>query len=259
MNAKTWSIILVVIALNLGIGWFLTSRQARQNEAAAAARINSLSNSLVEATTRLTLEQKSVMVLRTNLVTQSIDLGALSNRWTEVAELLAKSQADSRAAAEAAQVEIEKRDRQITDLEGEREGLTKQMEGLTSEIGTLRGRISDTEHKLAASEGDRAQLQRELRRMLSEKSELERKFNDLALLRDQVQKLKEEVSVARRADLTRRGLYGMDKKGAQLLNEGFRRPAVPAPTPGTEFPVEAELGTDGSIRVNTPAVPSPPK
>lgn len=258
MNAKTWSIILAVIALNLGIGWLLTSRSARQQEAQAAARIISLSNSLAEVTSRLTLEQKSVLVLRTNLVTQSGEVGTYSNRWTEVAAMLARTEADARTAAAAAEVEIEKRNRQITDLEGERADLTQRMEGLTSEIGTLKGRISDTERKLASSEGDRTQLQTELRRMLAEKSDLERRFNDLAVLRDQVHKLKEEISVARRADFTRRGIYGMDKKGAQLLTEGFRRPAEPAPIPGTDLPVEAELGTDGAIRVKAPAIPAAP-
>lgn len=257
MNAKTWSIILGVIGLNLGIGWLLTSKQAAEKEATAAARIISLSNNLVETTSQLTREQKNALLLQTNLMQRTDELGTYSNRWTEVAEMLARSEADAKTAAAVAQAEIEKRDRQITDLEQEREGLTKRMDGLTSEIGTLNGKISETERKLKTSEGDRDQLQRELRRMLAEKAELERRFNDLASLRDQVRKLKEDLNVARRIDLIRRGLYGSDKKGAQVLNEGIRRPAPPID--GTNFPVKAELGTDGSVRITSPTPPAIPQ
>jgi len=114
----------------------------------------------------------------------------------------------------------------------------------------LNTRITDTERKLAASEGDRDLLQRELKRLLAERAELERRFNDLAVLRDQVRKLREEMSIARRVDYFRRGLYGTGKKGAQVLNDGFRNVAKAAPTP-TPTPIEAEVGTDGSVRVGT--------
>lgn len=254
------SILLGAVVLILGIGWLLTARNGAQQEALAAARIVALSNDLVETTSHLTREQKSSLLLQTNLAARTDELGTYSNRWTSVTEALIRSENAAKAAAAAAQAEIEKRDHQITDLEGERDGLTKRMDGLTVEIGGLNGRISDTERKLATSEGDRDQLQRELRRLLVEKAELERKFNDLAALRDQVRKLKDELSISRRIDLIRRGLYGQDKKGAQVLNEGIRKPA--ATLDPTNLPVKAELGTDGSIKVSTPipsAAPAPAK
>lgn len=260
MSTKTLSILLGAVVLILGIGWLLTARNGAQQEALAAARIVALSNDLVETTSHLTREQKSSLLLQTNLAARTDELGTYSNRWTSVTEALIRSENAAKAAAAAAQAEIEKRDHQITDLEGERDGLTKRMDGLTVEIGGLNGRISDTERKLATSEGDRDQLQRELRRLLVEKAELERKFNDLAALRDQVRKLKDELSISRRIDLIRRGLYGQDKKGAQVLNEGIRKPA--ATLDPTNLPVKAELGTDGSIKVSTPipsATPAPAK
>ncbi|MBL9174920.1 MAG: hypothetical protein JNL10_15385 [Verrucomicrobiales bacterium] len=256
MSTKTLSILLAVVVLNLGIGWFVTARRSIDREAEAAARIARMSNDLVETTSRLTQEQKEAMLLRTNLAQRTDELGTVSHRLTEMSEALLKTENSAKAAAATAAAEIEKRDHQITELEGERDGLTKQMDGLNQEIGSLNGRIQDTERKLAASEGDRAQLQKELKRLLAEKAELERKFNDLAALRDQVRKLKEELSIARRIDLIRRGLYGSDKKGAQILNEGIRNTA--AVTPGTNAPVKAELGTDGSIRVDG-ATPPPPR
>ena len=50
--------------------------------------------------------------------------------------------------------------------------------------------------------------------------------------------------------MIRRGLYGSDKKGAEVLNQGFRRPAPASTNPPT--PLEAELGSDGSSKVKTP-------
>jgi len=62
---------------------------------------------------------------------------------------------------------------------------------------------ADTERKLAASEGDREFLLAELKRLQAEKVDLERQFNDLALLRDQIRKLKDELSIASRLEWIR--------------------------------------------------------
>jgi len=253
MNSKTLSIFLGLLALGLGIGWLLTFRDSGQRAAEAGAQMARMSNELVEAATRLTQEQREGLRLQTNLALRTQELGVISNRWNTTAEALIKTAADAKAAATAAQAQIEKRDRQISELEGERDDLTQRMEGLNGEIRTLNGKISDTERKLAASEGNRDQLQKELRRLLAEKADLERRFNDLATLRERVNKLKDELNVARRSDWIRRGIYGTGKKGAQVLNEGIRRPAPVIPT--TNIPLEAELGTDGSVKVSSGAPP----
>ncbi len=251
MNAKTVSVILAVAGLGLGIGWYQTSRLASEDRARSTSHLLTLSNELVATTSRLTEQQKVNASLESNLAHRIEEVGLISNRWTYVAAELTRTEAEAKAAAEAARIEIEKKDKQISQLEGEREDLTKKMDGLTEEITGLNGKIADTEKKLATSEGNREQLQRELKRLLSEKAELERKFNDLAMLRDQVRKLREELSVARRIDMIRRGLYGSDKKGAEVLNQGFRRPAPASTNPPA--PLEAELGSDGSSKVKTPA------
>ena len=59
---------------------------------------------------------------------------------------------------------------------------------------------------------------------MAEKAELERQFNDLAVLRAQVSKLKEELSVARRLEWIRQGLFAStEQRGAQKLMQGLRR------------------------------------
>ena len=249
MNAKTFGIVLLLVALGLGAGWFMTSKQAAEERLTAANTIGSFSNKLV-STESLLAEQKTVNVkLSTNIVERESELLTFSNKWTSVTADLARTEAEAKAAAEKAKADIEQRNARITELEGQKDDLTKKMDGLNVQIGSLGDLIKETERKLAASEGDRELLQKELKRLLAEKADLERKFNDLAVLREQVRKLKEELNIANRLDFIRRGLYGFDKKGAQLLNEGVRSPG-PRATNAVGAQINAEVGSDGSAKVS---------
>ena len=128
---------------------------------------------------------------------------------------------EAQAAATNAAADIAKRDSRINELETQRDDLTKRMTDLNGQITGLEGQISDTQRKLAASEGDREFLLKELKRLQAEKNELEKQFNDLAgMLREQVRKLKDELSISKRLDWIRRGLYG-SLKGAEKLQEGY--------------------------------------
>ena len=72
----------------------------------------------------------------------------------------------------------------------------------------------------------------------------------------QRKKLKEDLAVARRIEFIRKGLYGFDKKGGQLLQEGFRRPAPLAPAPAGGGSLDVEVRSDGGaakVRTNAPA------
>jgi len=101
--------------------------------------------------------------------------------------------------------------------------------------------IADTEKKLLASEGDREFLLKELKRLQVEKADLERQFNDLSALRTQVAKLKEELSIARRLEWIRMGIYGIqEKKGAERLMAGN-----PPPARGSNYNLNVELKQDG--------------
>jgi prefoldin subunit 5 len=166
----------------------------------------------------------------------------------------------AKSASDAARAEIEKQQKQISDLEGTRDELTKNMNDLTNRIGGLEGQIKETERKLAASEGDRQSLQKELKRLLAEKAELERKFNDLAVLREQVKKLREELHIARRLDFIRRGLYGFDKKGGELLNQGIHSPGPSTLTNNTPgLNVDLSTSGDSKASTNAPAPVTAPK
>ena len=130
------------------------------------------------------------------------------------------------------------------------------MEALTGSLGNLEKLIKETERKLATSEGDREFLLKELKRMQAEKASLEKQMRDLSFLREQVSKLKEELSIARRLDWIRRGIYGAgeEKKGGQLLQQG-----LPQSAPKTNYNLEVEIKRDGGAKVQPAPTNAPPK
>ena len=248
MKSNLVPAVLVLVCLGLGAGWYVQSRKADEQRISLEGQRAALSNELVTTTGRLTEQVRVNATLETNLSQRIEDINLVSNKWVAVSSELTRTTAEAARAAEAAKAEIERRDRQISELEGEKDDLTKKMGELTGQIGSLETQIKVTERKLAASEGDREALKKELKRLIAEKAELEKKFNDLAILREQVRKLKEELSIARRLDFIRRGLYGFDKKGAQLLQEGIR-PKASASSATNTYPLKVEVGTDGSSKV----------
>jgi septal ring factor EnvC (AmiA/AmiB activator) len=129
---------------------------------------------------------------------------------------------------------------------------------LSSSITNLTGQIAETQRKLDASEGDKAFLEGELKRLMAEKAELERQFNDLAEVRKQVAKLREELNVSRRLEWIRKGLFPDDQvKGATLLIQ-----KAPVPDANTNrYDLNVEVNADGSVRVLPPPTnaPAPPQ
>ena len=87
--------------------------------------------------------------------------------------------------------------------------------------------------------------------MLAEKADLEKRFADLSEVNQQIRKLREEAYVARRMEVIRNGVVGTDRKGAQLLQEGIRRPASPA-APATDSSLDAEVKASGAAKAKQP-------
>lgn len=246
---KVLAIILVLLSIGLGVALLLRHNEAVHQKQEDEAVKTELTNRLGLAEAKFEDQERVNMLLRTNLDEAQADLTEFSNRFVSVSQTLAKTQADAKAAAEAAQAEIERREQRISQLTAQGEDLTHRIEGLNGSISNLNNQIADTERKLDAAEGDREFLLTELKRLQAEKADLERQFNDLDLLRNQVSKLKEELSVARRLDWIRRGIYGGGevKKGAELLMKG-----VTATVPTTNFSLNVELKQDGGARIVPP-------
>ncbi len=254
MKGKSGLIVLIVVCLGLAIGLYVRRTKAETQRQVDEAKISELSNNWNRAEGQLT-EQKVVNASLDNTrKALTEELLNVSNKLITTSSTLAETRASAQAAAKTAQEEMAKRDAKITELEGQNDDLTKKMSDLNVALSDLEKQITETERKLAASEGDREFLIKELNRLKEEKAALERQFNDLALLRDQIRKLKDELSIARRLEWIRRGLYGPEQKGTEKLQPGFAAPAG-----RTNFDLNVEIRQDGGARVVPPPTNAPPQ
>ena len=259
MKGKTGIVALVILCIGLGVGLLVRHAKAVDEERRAEARIKQLSEDVVHTQDQLSRQKEVNDTLEKTLESRTTEAQSLSNKLETVTATLTRTEQDAKAAAEQAKDEIAKRDAKIAELEGKNDDLTKQMADLNTSITGLESQIDDTKKKLATSEGDREFLLRELKRLQTEKAELERKFNDLAVLRDQVRKLRDELSIARRLEWIRRGLYGSEK-GAEKLQKGLASVGTQ-----TNYDLNVEIKQSGGAKVippgtNTlPANAAPPK
>jgi chromosome segregation ATPase len=252
---KAAFVILILVTLGLGVVLMMHHRQASDVKLKDEEIKSVLSNRVEQTQAKLDEQEKLAMFLQTNLTIKSEELSTTSNNLTKIAADLARTQKKMQEEAEAARAEIERRDAQIAQLTSQTNPLTMKMDDLTSNIDKLSKMISETERKLTASEGDREFLLKELKRLQTEKADLEKQFSDLSVLRTQISKLKEELSVARRLEWIRMGIYGaQDKKGAERL----MNPTTPA-AKTNNFNLNVELRQDGGATIVTPTNAPAPK
>ena len=253
---KAGIILLFIVCVGLGIGLFIRHNKAEKTERKQEEIIQQLSNQWVTASGDLEKQNQKAITLESDLTKRATEVTNLENNISQLSAQLTKAQAEAKAAADAAQAEMVKRDSKITELEIQRDELTKKMAALSLSITNLNAQIAAKEKELATSQGDRAFLLKELKRLQSEKAELERQFNDLVALREQVHKLKEQLSIARRLEFIRLGLYG-GEKGAQRLM------SFSPPPPKTNYDLNVEVKQGGAGKVvpatNAPAPVQPPK
>ena len=194
----------------------------------------------------------------------------LTNSFSQVSANLLQARTDlakTEAALKAKEEEVGKRDARIADLENQNQALDQRALELSVSITNLAVQIENTKRKLAASEGDKAVLKNNLKNLLAEKAELERQFNDLTALRTQVARLKQKLTMARRRDWMRLGLFaGSEQKGAQKLVEGVKPRHLVVMTPKPNHDLNVAVTSDGGATVIPPpgtngpsATDSPPK
>jgi chromosome segregation ATPase len=260
MKYRVGIVVLVLVGLGLGIGLITVKRQADKQKDADTKTILTLTNDLVEAKNKFEEQKQVSTLLEKDLDKQKQSFGELTNSFSQVSENLAKTEASLKTSQE----EITKLEAKTAELESQNQMLDKRAQDLTASITNLTIQIADTQKKLASSEGNRAFLEDELKRLMSEKNDLERQFKDINVLRAQVAKLKEEQNVARRLEWAKRGLVAnSDQKGAQQLMTGLNAPLTPAKPAKPVYDLNVEVSSDGSVKVippvtNSPAATSPP-
>jgi len=269
MKNRMGIIILTLACVGLAIALVVNQSNATKDRKTAEAQILTHSNNWVETSEKLDEQRKVNITLTNDLASRIQDLSALTNQIVETSNTLAKTE-DS---LKAAQEEVAKRDTQIADLENQNKQLDEKAADLSNSITNLQSQIDSTQKKLAASEGDKAFLEKELQRLVAEKAELERQFNDLKVLRVQVAKLKEELNISRRLAWIREGIFERaDQKGAQQLMQkstpafGTNTNAAAATNAASARPkqgvydLNVEVNADGTVRVIPPtnSVPTNP-
>ena len=289
MKAKLTIVALLFLSIGLGVALFLIYQVNEKQRLKADGYIDDLKSerdkvranldeqkkvnyTLESAVSNRVAETKTLSLTLTNYVT---NLSAVASNLVETKAQLATTETklvkaetevkateaaltatkNAMAALEKAkQEEIAQRDAKLAQLETNKDELSKQVGVLNGTLAKLNSQISDAERRLAVSEGDREFLLKELKRMQAQKAELERQLNDLEFLREQINHLRAELSIAKRLDWIRRGLLGGElKKGGQLLVEGFNRTGTNV-APRLDVEVRRD-GTATPAPAPTPAVP----
>ena len=240
---KQFLIILCIVCLGLGVGLVLRHTRAQEQLASVRAEALNTSNQLAEVSTRLDEQEKLATYLQSNLTEKATQLTVATNTLTQVSTTLATTQNDMKAA----RVELQAKAVRVAELEAQNDEATRRLSELAGSINTLEAQIVETKRKLDASEGDRIYLTKEMSRLQSDKAELLRQFNDLAVLRAQVALLRDEAIVNERLALMSKGLYHTaGGKGAQGL---MKKATIEEKTnPVLDVEIDQKTGT----RVVTP-------
>lgn len=258
-------LILVLVCVGLGIGLIAIKKQAVDQQREATEKIGALSNNVVQINEQLDRQKQVNADLEADRDKRKKEYEALAGDYSKLTSNLSQvsnTLVNTEVALKTSKEETARRDAKIAELEAQNQALDKQAMDLSTSITNLTRQIEETKRKLAASEGEKGFLEKELKRLMAEKSELERQFNDLAVLRAQVSKLKEELSVARRLEWIRQGLFAStEQRGAQKLMPGTA--LAPAKTPKPTYDLNVEVSADGSVKVippltNRPAATNPP-
>lgn len=290
MKNRTGVLVLAVLCLGLGIGLIVIWTHSTKQQQADAASIVTLSNNL--ATVSETLQAHDLVItnlykerdenrgtiqdLHSRVTTVSNALSKTTSELTErTSQLTQKSDELSRKGDELTRTqksletqvaEVAKRDTEIAKLQRQNQDLDKQAFDLGTSITNLNLQITETQRKLADSNADKAALDKELKRLMAEKAELERQFNDVNVVRAQYAKLKEEMYAARRVEWARTGVYSSaEEKGASGL---MSRPTVvqaqppkkAQPSAGkstSQYNLNVEIKSDGSVKVISPVTNAP--
>ena len=263
MKNQTGIIVLIVVCIGLIVWLVVNHKQATDVHNTDVATIVNVSNQLMETTKNLEDIRTVNSQLNQDLDNRNTTLVAMTNQLTDVSSTLAKTEDVLKTTRDQMAKEMAERDARIADLTMQNQALDQRALDLSTAITNLTTQIDDTQKKLAASEGDKAFLQKELTRLMSEKAELEKQFNDLKVLRAQVAKLQEELTISRRLEWIRQGLFARDnKKGAQLLMENntpafVSTPASNAPPKAGKYDLNVEVSSDGTVKVIPPLTNAP--
>ena len=255
MKSKIGAVILVVVVVGLLIALLVTKKQTDESRKKDAETIVEFSNQLVTASSSLNDLRQVNLILTNDIAASHQGLETASNSLIEATAAIAST----KLLLENAEGQITNLSTRINYLETENKALDERANSLSNAITVLNIEIAETRKKLAISETNNTFLTVELQKQMAQKAELERKFNDLNTVRTQFKKLRDEAFSARQAQWIKEGTTPSNQpKGAQML---MRRTA-PQTAPqnrSTQYDLNVEVGSDGSVHVLPPHTNSVPQ
>jgi hypothetical protein len=282
MKTKIGVAVLAAICVGLVVALVVTRNQGDDQQKKDSAIISQFSNDLTTAYLNLDDYRQVNLVLSNKLDASQQETLAVSNNLVQISGTLT----ETKTSLSDAQVQITNLDARVADLEAQNQALDKRASDLTNTIASLDSEIVLAQMKLLQSQTNNTFLEDELKRQIAEKAELQRKFDDLATVRVQVKKLRDDAITARRLEWMREGIDPAKiMKGGEIMMQHTEPPTNAAPgsatpdvTPnpktkidnerippplGPNFNLNVEVGSDGSVHVipalpGTPAATNPP-
>jgi chromosome segregation ATPase len=229
MKMKIGVAILAAICVALVVTLIVMKNRADDQQNKATDAIVDLSNQVTAVNITLNDYRQANLMVSNDLFVSRQEAAAISNNLVETSGVLT----ETKASLQDAQNQITNLDVRVADLETQNQVLDQRVADLTNTISTLNSQITFTQMKLVTSETNNAFLEDELKKQVAEKDELQRKFDDLNIVRIQVKKLRDDALTARRLEWMREGIdpTKVTKAGRFSCSAPRRRPPVPRPPP----------------------------
>jgi chromosome segregation ATPase len=265
MKDKGLILVLLLVAAGLGVALIVVNKKSDDERKDLTAHLVVASNEIVSAkkdkaelqTVNQTLESKLASVSADYSNKLALSEANLRSAEANLEKITSEAKAEAAAQAEKDAALIAQKDKKISDLESRNQELDKQAAELHAAITNLQSQIAATQNKLSKAVKDRDLLLNELKTLQAKKDDLEKQFNNIAAMREQLRKLKIEQVIARRLDWMRRGVTtGMSEKGGQRLMNHSAAPA-PAGSPGANVELRQQGGV--TIKQLPPATNAPAK
>ena len=248
MKSNIGIVLLALLAVGLAAALIATRQMDGKKQEADAATILDFSNQWTKASLKVDELTQVNLLLNNDLATNRVLLADLSNSLNAISETVT----NIRNSLLAANDQIAGQNARIADLQQQNKDLSDRATFLTSEateltnrIAALTGQIDDTRRQLAESKTNNAYLEKQLQQLIEARADLEHKFDTLASVRAQVQKLEDDLYTSRRLQWMKEGTF-QPLKGGQLMVKF--RDAGRTPARDENYGLHVELGSDGSAR-----------
>ena len=257
-------IIFAGFAIFLGAGTAIyLSQTIKEKEAVIEAHEKKITGLETAKDTLETEKAALVDKLDTTTKTLSSTETKLSDLTNEHYESL-KEMEVQRKVEEDLMEQISAKDEKISALNGELQTAQSKNRDYDSQIKTLNSEMADKDReiddigrRLKSAEEDRDHLLLEQKKLLAEKAELEKQFQDILVLRKKVQQLQVELMASKKLEWLRRGFYGGARKkgGSQLMSMSKRNDRK---TVSANADLNVEIRRDGTVKIVPIETNSPP-